>query len=123
MGFQVDTKKLVQNTQAGLVIAGCSAVSGTLIALLIGVVGSSSGSTAPYGALALFGAMCGGGCSLLLHTPFIKVLEFIGKLPFTYLPFLALKIAYYVFAWPGRKFAEATKLVVFEKPVAPPPVA
>jgi hypothetical protein len=116
MGFQIDTKKLVRNTQAGLIVAGCSAVWGIVAGLLLGLVGSSPTSPAPYAGLAILGAILGGGSSLLLHTPLIKVLELIGKLPFTYLPFLLLKLVYYVFAWPGRVFAEATKLVVFEKP-------
>jgi hypothetical protein len=113
MGFKVDTTKLVQRTHGGLLIAGCSAVWGAVVGLILGAIGSAP---APYATLALGGAILGGGSSLLLHTPLIKVLELIGKLPLTYLPFLCLKLVYYVFAWPGRVFAEATKLVVFEKP-------
>jgi len=113
MGFKVDTTKLVQRTQGALIVVGCSAAWGVVAGLILGAVGPGPGP-APYAGLAILGAILGGGSSLLLHTPLIKILELIGKLPFTYLPFLCLKLVYYVFAWPGSLFAEMTKLVVFE---------
>lgn len=102
-----------------LIAAGCAALWGVLLGLGMALFGDNRGAP-PLGERLLYfpfgSAMLAVILFLPFHTPLFHVLALIGKLPYTFLPFLVLTLFYYICTWPGVFAAEKLGLIEFERP-------